>query len=258
MNKLKDHCKEQGIEYFLTYADNNAIGYFKKQGFDKSLKLPMEKWKGYIKDYDGGTLMEAACNKEINYSNLSSILKMQKEKLKEIGCKFLNKKKKYSCRDLEKSLNKNNIDISQINNSNDSVISEDLFNAIPGMKESGWTYNIYMTNLEQQKKMCLLEACRELLKKIKADSNNMIFFDDLDTIIGYKEKIPKPINIPMIDHKLENGDYKTGKQFVDDIKLMFNNCLAFNGKNSFYGKNAKTNLDTHEAEMNELEKKYIK
>ena len=31
MNKLKDHCKDQGLQYFLTYADNNAIGYFKKQ-----------------------------------------------------------------------------------------------------------------------------------------------------------------------------------------------------------------------------------
>ena len=30
MNKLKDYCKEKGIKYFLTYADNNAIGFFKK------------------------------------------------------------------------------------------------------------------------------------------------------------------------------------------------------------------------------------
>ena len=39
----------QGIEYFVTYADNYAIGYFKKQGFSKSISMPKERWFGYIK-----------------------------------------------------------------------------------------------------------------------------------------------------------------------------------------------------------------
>ena len=30
MNKLKDHAAENDIHYFLTYADNNAIEYFRK------------------------------------------------------------------------------------------------------------------------------------------------------------------------------------------------------------------------------------
>ena len=33
MNLLKMHAVTEGIEYFITYADNYAIGYFKKQGF---------------------------------------------------------------------------------------------------------------------------------------------------------------------------------------------------------------------------------
>ncbi len=49
MNKLKDHCKSQDLKYFLTYADNNAIGYFKKQGFNNFIKMEPEKWKEYIK-----------------------------------------------------------------------------------------------------------------------------------------------------------------------------------------------------------------
>lgn len=35
MNLLKMHAVTEGIEYFITYADNYAIGYFKKQGFTK-------------------------------------------------------------------------------------------------------------------------------------------------------------------------------------------------------------------------------
>jgi len=30
MNHLKDYCQSQGWHTFLTYADNYAIGYFKK------------------------------------------------------------------------------------------------------------------------------------------------------------------------------------------------------------------------------------
>ena len=32
MNAL-EQAKREGIQYFLTYADNHAIGYFRKQGF---------------------------------------------------------------------------------------------------------------------------------------------------------------------------------------------------------------------------------
>jgi histone acetyltransferase len=45
MNKLKDHCRTKNWNYFLTYADNNAIGYFKKQGFSTKVKMDSENWK---------------------------------------------------------------------------------------------------------------------------------------------------------------------------------------------------------------------
>lgn len=54
MNQLKEHVKKEGIHYFLTYADNYAIGYFKKQGFTKIISQPRDRWVGFIKDYDGG------------------------------------------------------------------------------------------------------------------------------------------------------------------------------------------------------------
>jgi len=37
MNRLKAHAQNVGIQYFVTYADNNAIEYFRKQGFTKHL-----------------------------------------------------------------------------------------------------------------------------------------------------------------------------------------------------------------------------
>jgi len=35
MNLVKNQAVKEGIQYFITYADNYAIGYFKKQGFSK-------------------------------------------------------------------------------------------------------------------------------------------------------------------------------------------------------------------------------
>ena len=49
-----------GVMHFLTFADEFAVGYFKKQGFSKDLKLPKSVYAGYIKDYEGATLMVGA------------------------------------------------------------------------------------------------------------------------------------------------------------------------------------------------------
>lgn len=78
MNKYKDKMQAENIEFLLTYADNYAIGYFKKQGFSKEHKMPAERWKGFIKDYDGGTFMECLIHASIDYCNISNIIKEQK------------------------------------------------------------------------------------------------------------------------------------------------------------------------------------
>lgn len=78
MNHLKEHVKTIGINYFLTYADNYAIGYFKKQGFSKIVSQPKSKWFGYIKDYDGGTLMECLIYPNFNYLRTASLVHKQR------------------------------------------------------------------------------------------------------------------------------------------------------------------------------------
>ena len=55
MNHLKEYLKNR-VGYMLTYADENAKGFFKKQGFSETILLEKKMWKGYIKDYDNATL----------------------------------------------------------------------------------------------------------------------------------------------------------------------------------------------------------
>ena len=65
--------------HFLTFADEFAVGYFKKQGFSKDLKLPKAVYGGYIKDYEGATLMGCELNPRIVYIEFTAVVRKQKE-----------------------------------------------------------------------------------------------------------------------------------------------------------------------------------
>lgn len=84
MNHLKDYSTQQGIKHFLTYADEFAIGYFKKQGFSKDIKVARPVYAGYIKEYEGATLMHCELHPSIVYTQFSSVLRKQKEIIKEM------------------------------------------------------------------------------------------------------------------------------------------------------------------------------
>lgn len=81
--RLMNHTKEfartiDKLTHFLTYADNNAVGYFEKQGFTKEVTLERERWQGYIKDYDGGTLMECVLHPRICYTAIPQMVREQR------------------------------------------------------------------------------------------------------------------------------------------------------------------------------------
>lgn len=84
MNMLKDYHIKNNIIHFLTFADEFAIGYFKKQGFSKDIKLPRIMYQGYIKDYEGATLMHCELNSKIVYTEFTTVIRKQKEIVKKL------------------------------------------------------------------------------------------------------------------------------------------------------------------------------
>jgi histone acetyltransferase len=58
----------------LTYADNTALGFFKKQGFEAVQETATCSWNGYIKTYLEGTLMECKVFEELNYTRHKALL----------------------------------------------------------------------------------------------------------------------------------------------------------------------------------------
>ena len=84
MNHAKEYAKCEeggGLTHFLTYADNAAVGYFAKQGFTKEITLDKDLWQGYIKDYDGGTLMECILRHEMSYTDFPKVIRKQRAAL---------------------------------------------------------------------------------------------------------------------------------------------------------------------------------
>jgi histone acetyltransferase len=84
MNHLKDYSNQIEIRHFLTYADEYAIGYFKKQGFSDDIKLNQICYTGFIKEYEGATLMHCELHPGIIYTQFSNVIRKQKEIVKEL------------------------------------------------------------------------------------------------------------------------------------------------------------------------------
>jgi histone acetyltransferase len=71
--------QKRKVEFMMTYADNLALGYFRKQGFSKEGRIPLERWRGFVKDYEGGAMMECLVHPTIDYARIGDIIRKQKE-----------------------------------------------------------------------------------------------------------------------------------------------------------------------------------
>ncbi|XP_063778270.1 histone acetyltransferase KAT2B isoform X2 [Pseudophryne corroboree] len=126
MNHLKEYHIKHNILNFLTYADEYAIGYFKKQGFSKDIKVPKARYVGYIKDYEGATLMGCELNPRIPYTEFSVIIKKQKEIIKKMI-----ERKQAQIRKVYPGLSCFKEGVRQI-----------PIESIPGIRETGWKPSI--------------------------------------------------------------------------------------------------------------------
>lgn len=239
MNHLKDYVRNtSNIKYFLTYADNYAIGYFKKQGFTKEITLDKSTWMGYIKDYEGGTLMQCSMLPRIRYLDAAKILLLQEaaiqRKVREISQSHIIRPGLDHFKDL------------------DNIIAIDPM-VIPGLKEAGWTPE--MDELAQRPKRGPHYAIMQnLLTEIQNHAASWPFLQPVnkDEVPDYYEFIKEPMDLSTIEIKLENNRYKKIEDFIYDLRLVFNNCRAYNGENTSYYKYANRLEKFFNSKMKEL------
>lgn len=226
MNHLKDYCRAtSNVKYFLTYADNYAIGYFKKQGFNKDITLDKSVWMGYIKDYEGGTLMQCSMLPPIlRYLDLAKILLLQKAAIEK---KIKLRSKAHVVRP-GLQVFKTNKD-AKLNPAKD----------IPGLAESGWLEE--MDKLAQKpKRGPHYNFMVTLLSELTNHPSAWPFSTPVnkEEVGDYYDVIKEPMDLSTMELKLENDKYDSFDQFLYDARLIFNNCRSYNADSTTYFKNA--------------------
>ncbi|XP_057977992.1 histone acetyltransferase GCN5 isoform X2 [Malania oleifera] len=244
MNHLKQHARDvDGLTHFLTYADNNAVGYFIKQGFTKEIDLEKDRWQGYIKDYDGGILMECKIDPKLPYTDLSTMIRRQRqaidEKIRELSkCHIVYR----GITDFEK---------------NEAGIPKKIkVEDIPGLRDAGWTpdqwghsrfktVNASTDSASHQKS--LTAFMRTLLKSMHDHPDAWPFKEPVDKrdVPDYYDIIKDPMDLKTMTKRVESElYYVTFEMFVADVKRMFANARTYNSPETIYYKCA-TRLEAH-------------
>lgn len=60
----------------------------------------------------------------------------------------------------------------------------------------------------------------------------------------YYDKVAKPMDLSTMDQKIKEHGYTTVQQFREDLQLLYDNSVLFNGSNSHYTLKAQEILDT--------------
>ncbi|GAV53214.1 hypothetical protein ZYGR_0AI04980 [Zygosaccharomyces rouxii] len=225
MNHLKDYVRSStDIKHFLTYADNYAIGYFKKQGFTKEITLEKSIWMGYIKDYEGGTLMQCSMLPRIRYLDAAKILLLQeaalRRKIRTISKSHIRRPGLAAFKDL------------------DNIKPIDPM-TIPGLKEAGWTPE--MDQLAQiPKRGPHYAAMQNVLTEMQNHAAAWPFLQPVnkEEVPDYYDFIKEPMDLSTMEMNLNNNRYDKMEEFVYDARLIFNNCRLYNGENTSYYKYA--------------------
>lgn len=226
MNFLKTVLQTHELYDMITCADNEAVIYFKKQGFNaKEIEIDPKRWVGCIKDYEGITLVHCHIEPDIDYMRVPQMVKQQLDLLyKKTGVKA------------------------------HQMVREHDF-TWPGYKQRPTFVSIPIPKLlkmgiktdpppDYAKKMeKIRSSIIDILATMKADDRfGGTFMRPVTEAIapGYFTTIPKPMDFLTIEKRLLKFPdyYKDPRIFAKDIKLMCINCQKFNSPDTIYYKHA--------------------
>lgn len=200
--------------YLMTYADNSAIGFFKKQGFSRRIRFGG--WAGYIKDYEGGTLMECMVYWEVNHMrSLSSI-----DCAKEVVFREISKEPIYG-----------------------PINGEDVLL----QKEFSWIKR------EAAEKSHLIRHERiwgnfldYMIADLSANTSAWPFLQPVSAqeVPDYHKVIKRTMDLSEMQRKASTRKYRHLEDFESDFFLMINNCYHYNSSTTQYYKCAQ-NLEEY-------------
>ncbi|NWS43894.1 KAT2B acetyltransferase, partial [Probosciger aterrimus] len=221
MNHLKEFFFKHNILNFLTYADEYAIGYFKKQVFFfKKLLGARTKYVGYIKDYEGATLMGCELNPRIPYTEFSVIIKKHFFLIIKKLIFFLQAqiRKVYPGFFFFK----------------DGVRQIPIF-FFPGISMYQSLLFFFRSRTAQERVSILDTLLFFFFKSHQSAWPFMVFFKRTEAP-GYYEVFFFPMDLKTMSERLKNRYYVSKKLFMADLQRVFTNCREYNPPESEYYK----------------------
>ncbi|NXT28041.1 KAT2A acetyltransferase, partial [Syrrhaptes paradoxus] len=193
-------------------------------GFSKDIKVPKSRYLGYIKDYEGATLMECELNPRIPYTELSHIIKKQKEIIKK-----LIERKQAQIRKVYPGLTCFKEGVRQI--------PIESVPGIRGLMALGLSCSKELKDPDQ-----LYNTLKNLLAQIKTHPSAWPFMEPVkkSEAPDYYEIIRFPIDLKTMTERLKNRYYVTKKLFIADLQRIITNCREYNPPDSDYCKCANT------------------
>uniref|UniRef100_A0A4W5JT53 K(lysine) acetyltransferase 2B n=1 Tax=Hucho hucho TaxID=62062 RepID=A0A4W5JT53_9TELE len=201
-------CK---LSSYMTYAN----------GFSKDIKVPKAKYLGYIKDYEGATLMGCELNPSIPYTEFSVIIKKQKEIIKK-----LIERKQAQIRKVYPGLSCFKEGVRQI-----------PIESIPGIRNEVIT-SCCDPRKEQKDPDQLYSTLKTILQHVKSHQNAWPFMEPVKKTEapGYYQVIRFPMDLKTMSERLKSRYYTTRKLFMADMQRIFTNCREYNPPESQYYK----------------------
>ncbi|GFO12454.1 histone acetyltransferase [Plakobranchus ocellatus] len=227
MNHLKDYHLLHNVTHFLTFADEFATGYFKKQGFSKDIKLPRSQYLGYIKEYEGATLMGCELCPRINYTDFSRVIRKQKEIVKKLATrKNVETEKIYSGVGLFK----------------EGVKLPLPLESIPGLVESGWKTSVKKEKESTMDTDQLYNMFRTIIQQVKSHTSAWPFLKPVDKSEApdYYDHIKFPMDLRTMTERLKARYYIHKHLFIADMNRIVTNCRSYNEPDTEYYKCANT------------------
>ncbi|KAL0486496.1 histone acetyltransferase [Acrasis kona] len=213
MNHLKKFCQERmRVFRFLTCADNGAVGYFRKQGFNDEIdKKDRAMYQLYIKDYNETTLMECVIRPDIDYLAVRKMIRIQRsaiiEKLKDL------ESRRPIHPGLEPDPKRNIMDI-------------------PGLAESGYKPQ----DPPHVKRAQLKHHLNTVFQNIEKFQHAWPFKEKVDPTLvhDYYDVIKEPMDLSTMAEKLKNNLYDSKEAFIHDMMLIIDNCRTYNNDDTPY------------------------
>lgn len=243
MNHLKDFSIQRGLKHFLAYADEEAIGYFKKQGFSKDIKLARPVYAGYVKEYDKATLMHCELHSSIVYTQFISVIQKQREILKELIAQRHNE------------VQRTRPGLSCFKEGVRSIPVE----SIPGLREIGWkpqmrTQRTSRPSEEHTDPDKLAVSFASVLQATRQQPSAWPFLKPVNAaeVPDYYIHIKYPMDLKTMGERLKKGYYVTRRLFMADMARIFSNCRFYNQPDTEYYRCANSLERYFQTKMREL------